>query len=119
MTSDRVRKRLRAVLLQRCPKCLEGRVYRGLMTTRATCPVCGHVFEREPGYFVGAMYVSYALAIPLYLLFIVILRPLLRGAPDIEVLAAGLPLVCLCAPLLFRYSRVIWMHFDWHFDPEA
>ncbi len=117
MTPDGVRRRLLAVLRQRCPRCLEGRVYSGLLAMRETCPACGHVFEREPGYFVGAMYVSYALAIPLYLLCIAILRPLLRGAPDLDVLAAGLPPVCLCAPLLFRYSRVIWMHFDWHFDP--
>jgi len=82
------------------------------------CPACGHVFEREPGYFVGAMYVSYALAIPTYLLFVALLRPLMRGFGDIAVLAAGLPPVCLCAPVLFRYARVIWMHFDWMFDPD-
>ena len=36
------------------------------------CPVCGLVFEREPGYFLGAMYFSYALAVfiiaPLFIL---------------------------------------------------
>jgi len=119
MISADIRRRLPAVLRQRCPRCLEGRVFSGFLTMRDVCPVCGHVFEREPGYFVGAMYVSYAMAIPLYLAFVAVLRPLLRGFSDIAVLAAGLPLVCLCAPILFRYSRVIWMHFDWLFDPDA
>ena len=27
------------------------------------CPHCGHHFEKEPGFFLGAMYVSYALTI--------------------------------------------------------
>jgi hypothetical protein len=27
------------------------------------CPVCGLRFEREPGYFTGAMYLSYGVAI--------------------------------------------------------
>ena len=119
MVSADIRRRLPAVLRQRCPRCLEGRVFSGFLTMRDVCPMCGHVFEREPGYFVGAMYVSYALAIPLYLLFVVLLRPILRGVPDIAVLAAGVPVVCLCSPILFRYSRVIWMHFDWFFDPGS
>lgn len=94
-------------------------MFRRSVTMHDVCPACGHVFEREPGYFVGAMYISYALAIPMYLLLVAILRSFMRGASDIAVLAAGLPLVCLAAPLLFRYSRVIWMHFDWVFDPGA
>ncbi len=27
------------------------------------CPGCHTPFEREPGYFVGAMYISYAMAV--------------------------------------------------------
>ena len=27
------------------------------------CPACGLKFEREPGYYLGAMYVSYGLAL--------------------------------------------------------
>ena len=34
-------------------------------------------------------------------------------------MALALPLFIPFAPLLFRYSRVIWMHFDWVFDPGA
>ncbi len=32
---------LRAALLCRCPRCGEGALYRGLLSVRATCPVCG------------------------------------------------------------------------------
>jgi uncharacterized protein (DUF983 family) len=117
MPSHGPRRRAIAILRQRCPRCLEGRPFRGLMTMSPACPACGLVFEREPGYFVGAMYVSYALAIPAYLLIVVLLRFLFRDIPELAVLAAGLPIICLCAPFLFRYSRVIWMHFDRTIDP--
>jgi hypothetical protein len=76
------------------------------------CPVCGYVFEREPGYFVGAMYVSYALAIPVYLALAEILGMLLRGWSDLAILGLALPLFVPLSPILFRYSRVIWMHLD-------
>src|SRR5262249_58508626 len=75
-------------------------------------PVCGLVFEREPGYFFGAMYFSYAIAVlilvPLYFLadwlfprMDYLLVPLVAFIPY-------LPLI----PLVFRYSRVLWIYFD-------
>jgi len=30
---------------------------------KARCGNCDYLFEREPGYFLGAMYISYALAV--------------------------------------------------------
>jgi uncharacterized protein DUF983 len=81
-----------------------------------TCPVCGIAFEREPGYFLGAMYFSYAMAVAAVAPMVVL--GLWRGwsYPLIGVLA-GLELLLL-SPLLFRYSRTIWLHFDQHFDPR-
>src|ERR1700758_311318 len=63
MTPPRLADRLAAIARQRCPVCLEGRMFRGLFTMNTTCPVCGHRFEREPGFFQGAMYVSYTLGV--------------------------------------------------------
>ena len=60
---------IRAILGQRCPRCREGAIFRlplwrGPLTIHERCPVCGHKYEREPGYFLGAMYFSYILSIP-------------------------------------------------------
>src|SRR5438105_9687609 len=63
---------LGALLRQRCPNCRKGRMFRSLLEMNDPCPVCGQLFQREEGYFLGAMYASYALAtgllIPLYLI---------------------------------------------------
>ena len=56
------------ILRQRCPRCRTGNifpysVFRGFPRMHERCPACGLKFEREPGYFLGAMYVSYGLGI--------------------------------------------------------
>jgi uncharacterized protein (DUF983 family) len=112
--------RLAAILRQRCPVCFRGRVFRrGLFQMNETCPACGCRFKREPGYFLGAMYFSYSLAIPSIALVTLLLWLLVL--PDwrphrVMLLACVvfLPLV----PPIWRYSRILWMHFDRKFDPE-
>src|SRR6516165_11002909 len=59
------RSRLWAGLRQRCPRCCRGQMFRGLLTMNERCPRCGLRFEREPGDYLGAMYFSYALSVPL------------------------------------------------------
>ena len=83
-----------------------------------TCPVCDHRFEREPGYFVGAMYVSYALATPVYLLMVMLLKWRDPDLSDLWAMAAALPLFVPFVPLIFRYARVIWLHLDQAMDPK-
>jgi len=108
--------RLAALLRQRCPRCRGGRVFHGLLAMHETCPACGHRFEREPGYFVGAMYMSYALAAPLYLLLVLAVDRLRPAWSDLAVCLAAAPLFVPFVPLIFRYARLAWMHFDWTFD---
>ena len=54
-------KRLWAVVRQRCPICLEGKVFRSLWGMNTHCPVCGVKFERETGYFLNSMFIAYTL----------------------------------------------------------
>jgi hypothetical protein len=83
------------------------------------CPVCGLHFGRgEPGYFTGAMYFSYGLAIPLIALLTLIEYLLL---PHWSLLRLVLLATLICVPLIpwiWQYSRVIWIHFDQYFDPS-
>jgi uncharacterized protein (DUF983 family) len=106
-----------AILRLLCPRCRRGRVFRGLFAMHPACPACGHRFEREPGYFVGAMYFSYGLAVVIYLAIAFLLHLVLPGRSDWVILAAALPAFLPFVPLLFRYGRVLWMHLDWTVDP--
>ena len=76
-----------------------------------TCPVCGHRFEREPGFFQGAMYVSYALGVGEA--FVLALAAMLLLAPAVGLVVAIVAAAAIhlaFVPMLFRYSRVIWAH---------
>jgi uncharacterized protein (DUF983 family) len=102
-------------LRQRCPRCGEGKVYRGFVSMHPVCPACGLRFEREPGYFTGAMYASYALGIVLTLPVWIPL--LVTGAPVWLIAGATALELLVLLPLLFRYSRVLWMQLDFAFNP--
>ncbi len=80
------------------------------------CPCCQLKYEREQGYFVGAMYFSYGMALALYAPLVVVL---VLGGISVNqcILTIGVTLPFL-VPLLFRYSRVLWMHFDQLLDPR-
>jgi len=82
------------------------------------CPHCGFKFEREPGYFLGALYISYALSVPPGLLLILAIWHFTRLPFDWSVGAAFLAYLPL-VPVVTRWARVLWMHLDWHFDPGA
>ena len=104
--------RLWALLRLRCPRCRTGPVFRSLLRMNDPCPHCGLVFEREEGYFLGAMYVSYALGGVLVAAAYFAAAWLWPGLDSLTLclllMAAYLPLM----PLVYRYSRVIWLHLD-------
>jgi uncharacterized protein (DUF983 family) len=75
------------------------------------CPHCGLRYEVEPGYFIGAMYVSYAVSggVALVLGFLLFY---LGNDPQGWVYAAIIaPVMVLIAPINFRISRVVWLHY--------
>ena len=84
---------------------------------KAACPVCGLVFDRESGYFAGAMVVSYAIAVPI-LAAMVIALILIGGLDAVVALIIGNTAYLVLVPFIFRYSRVLWLHLDWLIDPD-
>ena len=81
------------------------------------CEICGLKFEREEGYFLGAMYISYGLALAIVTLFAILFWLFMRWPLERNVVGAIVLLVPL-APILSRLSRVLWIYFDRALDPE-
>ena len=57
--------RMQAILAQKCPVCFQGAVFSSRIAMHESCPVCATRFEREQGYFMGALYVAHAMAMPI------------------------------------------------------
>ena len=85
------------------------------MVMHQRCPVCDYLFEREEGYFYGAMYASYFFAMLTVIPVMFVL--LFTGQSIALILGVTIPQTLIQAPISFMYSRVIWMAVDNHFDP--
>ena len=81
------------------------------------CPVCNLKYEREPGYFLGAMYFSYVLSIP-PALAIVLLMWRFTHWPFNTVMVCSFVAWLPFVPAVTRWARVVWMYVDRHFDPD-
>jgi uncharacterized protein (DUF983 family) len=103
--------RLQALRRGLCPACRRGAIFAGRWRMNESCPVCHVRFERAPGYFVGAMIISYALAsIPVAALLLVFQLSVFRAWPLWRLLAiAGVTYAAL-VPVLVRWSRILWIH---------
>lgn len=85
------------------------------------CPHCHFHFEREPGYFYVAMFVSYALNVAIMVTFAVATYILTHAWNPWTYIAVTLSPAVILSPLTFRYSRIIllyWLSPGVHFDPE-
>jgi len=104
-----------------CPHCRKGAIFVhrsrfGFPPMFQRCPMCNLRFEREPGYFLGAMVIGYALAVPVMGAFIALFWAVTGwswGAILIVSALALLPFV----PAITRWSRVVWIWFDRAVDP--
>ncbi len=92
-------------------------MFSGWFAMRESCPRCELRFEREQGYFVGAIYVNYALTAVLSLGGAILLD-VLFGLPVWAQLAIALSLAVLVPVVFFRYSRSLWLGID-HFVTAA
>jgi len=108
---------LGGILTLRCPRCRRGRLFTGLITMPERCPSCGLYYEREHGYFVGAMAISYGLAVGLVAILFFGLLWLTRWSLEWVLLVSGAALLPL-APLCLRYSRAMWIYLDRRIDPH-
>lgn len=109
-------KKVSAIVRLRCPRCADGRIFARLFGMNRVCPVCGLEFEREQGYFVGAMYFGYALSIATVLPVVVAM--VLLGYAAASIYVAACLVLAVLSPFLFRYSRVLWIHLDYVIDPR-
>lgn len=110
----------------KCPKCHEADLYehkhaynfKDFSKMPDECPVCRQSFQVEPGFYYGAMYISYAFGVAISLPLFIIQYALFHFTFLQSV--GGIVLVLLLAtPYLFRLARSLWINLFVHYDPKA
>ena len=115
-----------SILHMTCPQCHEGKflvsnVYdlKNVGDVRDECDVCHLKYEREPGFFYGAMYISYALGVAL---FVTIWASCNWFFDNVGVWTQiSLVLIALIGlgPYLYALSKVIWANFFFSYKANA
>lgn len=103
-------------LRQRCPVCGKGKIFKRFFATYERCPICHFVYEREPGYYTGAMAVN--LVVTELLIAVVAVPAAASQAFSIPAMVAIGILLCVGLPLLFfRPTKSLWMSIDHMLHP--
>lgn len=102
----------------KCPNCRRGRIFEkkgNILTVTMPkmyehCKVCGFEFEKETGFFFGAMYVSYGLSAGLMIALMAVMWGVFDFEPFTIFITVALS-VLLTSTYNFMVSRTIWIHF--------
>ncbi len=114
----------------KCPRCRQGQAFIGAtyalrgQKMNTECPVCKLKFEREPGYFYVAMFVSYAMNIAE--IVTVSVAAYILGLPlEYDYLWHYLFVIMVTvlafSPMNYRYSRMallFWLSPGLNYEPE-
>lgn len=99
----------------RCPRCRKGKAFptssfsfRQPFTMYSHCPECQLNFEPEPGFYYGAMFISYIWT-GFFSLFFIMLLHWVFGMSVMVSFAALILLNAICFVYIFRISRMIWL----------
>lgn len=108
------------VIHEKCPKCRQGHVFKQnvsfmqLPIMNDRCEKCNYKYDREPGYFIGAMYISYGLAILQGIITFLILQYTFPALSTIWKTIFVILVICVFGRKNYKLSRVIYIHiFPW------
>ncbi|AFK02702.1 hypothetical protein Emtol_1556 [Emticicia oligotrophica DSM 17448] len=111
--------KLEATVKMKCPKCHKGDLFENnnnpyafgkITAMHENCPNCGLRYEKETGFFYGAMYVSYMFNIAFFVIALVSYYMFFEESIDWKLYIGGyLLFTVLIAPVMFRMSRSIWL----------
>jgi hypothetical protein len=92
------------------------------MEMPVTCPVCGQLTEKEPGFYYGTGYVSYALGVAISVATLVAWYVLIgMSVHDNRFfywLFTNAVILILLQPWMMRLSRSIWISWFVKYEPD-
>lgn len=115
--------KLYSIFHNKCPRCHEGEFFishpynlskAGEIHTN--CEVCGLKYSKEPGFYYGAMYVSYALGVAVFVMIWVLFRIFFRDIPTGWLIGTMIFVTLLLAPYLYALSKIIWANIFIKYD---
>ena len=109
---------IKHILNNDCPNCYKGKVFRdksfffsiGFPKMNEYCSHCHNKFEKEPGYFFGSMFVSYALGVGEAIITYIIAHQFFEKTIDLRMIPIIATVIVLMSSFNLRLSRMIWIY---------
>ena len=116
--------RLYSILKFKCPRCHKGEFlesrnvynFKKAGNIRKKCDFCALKYSREPGFYFGAMFVSYALGVALFVtiwIATVIIYPGYSAELLLEIIIGAM---IILGPYLYALSKIIWANLFFHYE---
>lgn len=74
------------------------------------CPHCGVRLEPEPGFYQGAMYVSYGFTVAFLVAMSIVFFVFFPDRSEWLYIGLFIGMMILVAPLNYRYSRILYLY---------
>src|SRR3954447_7025270 len=98
---------------RRCARCGSGHLFHGYLKMVPDCPGCGLHFEREQGYWAGAMAVNIIVTGGLFtVVFVAMLVATIPNVPVAPLLAVLVPIALIVPILYYPFSKTMWVAVD-------
>ena len=114
-----------SIFLLKCPTCHDGRLFEtGTFSFKRPfdmpkhCSSCGQDFMPEPGFYYGAMFISYIFTGFFSIGFVALLHWVVGWSINASFVAL-LAVFAVFFVYIFRLARSIWLNINYHYKPEA
>lgn len=105
------------ILKTKCPNCHKDCLFKSkrifalkIGKMNSSCSQCGHDFEREPGFYTGAMYVSYGLSLIEIAIVYIVCRIAGMETYDYSILIIMVLVLLVLLTFNFKVSRAVWLY---------
>ena len=114
---------LYSVVTNKCARCHKGKVFennnpysvRNGLTIKTQCSECGLKYEKEPGFFYGALYVSYALSSGIFIVLYLSDALWIHMETWLLLTLVTTAIIGLY-PCNYRWGRLFWLNFFVRYD---
>jgi uncharacterized protein (DUF983 family) len=98
---------------RRCGRCGSGKLFHHYLHMVPDCPSCGLHFEREQGYWAGALAINMIATGGLFaIVFVALLIVTVPDVPVGELLVVLIPIVVLGPIVYYPFSKTVWVAVD-------
>ena len=114
-----------SIVNNKCPQCQEGDFYKSnpydlksFGDKFEVCTGCALKYEKEPGFFYGSLYITYAIGVAVFVAWWLI-KTVLFPAMTIDAMVLWMVLIqFLIAPVSLYYAKLIWLNIFVSYNPN-